>query len=256
MHAVIIKGNPKFINNAVAQKYYADIEYFLKDLGYTVEFDAGADYTRPRQDADLYVGHSRGTGRYDFMDKRAKPKFLKFGSYDGIIHPVDAAWQAVTPPGTGTPPIEHFIFTDEQKAAIMEKSIDRIPAELRDLFRKALKDKFLGPSALSHSLQNIVPLKLKGKVVGFAIPFQEVDGVWRTGSIYVDPAYRGSGAAANFIREFKEGKKVRAWIEPDNKSSIRAFTAAGYLKTGKSLNVKGKKFDEYSSEVGNKVFSW
>lgn len=118
--AVIIKGNPKYINNAIAKKYYSDIKTYLEGKGYIVEFDAGDDYTRPRLDADIYIAHSRGCSRYEFMPKDKQKVFLKFGVPDGIIHPVDLKW--VTEkwyPGTNEqPPKEHFIFLKQQKQAI------------------------------------------------------------------------------------------------------------------------------------------
>lgn len=268
MLAVIIKGNPKFINTPLAKDYYKQIETFLKNLGFKVEFDAGADYTRPRQDADLYIGHSRGAGRYEFMTAKAKKKFLRFGDIDGIIHPVDKEWQLKNPPPTdATPPDEHFEFDDVQQEAIRDmiagdySSESKVPAELQDLFNKALKDPFLGPAALKLHLENITPLYFEGKVVGFSVPFQEPDGYWRTGSIYVLPEYRGKGVAADFIRAFRQGKRMRAWIEPKNASSIRAYKAAGFLPTAKRAYAGAKPFDEYTveardSERMSKMLDW
>ena len=444
MLAVIIKGNPKFINTQVAKDYYKEIEKFLKNLGFKVEFDPGADYTRPRQDADLYIGHSRGAGRYEFMTEKAKKKFLRFGDIDGIIHPVDKEWQLANPPPTNsTPPDEHFEFDDEQQEAIRDmisgysveskahdimifgeahfepesvKSIDEairrlkptvivhellddriftvdeakkalanagkpnspcdpqtnidvfqlgvdlnaklfgcdlsqrqkaelksqplskqfaerekrmlevifgiedksnmvvvvgdihlrktyprnmgpsaiteaiqngllkavviraadmfrevdkgdysieanIPSELQGLFDQALKDRFLGPEALKNNLANIVPLTYEGKTVGFSIPFKEMDDYWRTGSIYVDPKYRGKDVAGKFIREFSKDKLVRAWIEPANYPSQKAFKGAGFRNTGRKTHVGNKVFEEWISRTATlvraaKVLTW
>ena len=121
MLAVIIKGNPKYLDNDLARNYYQDIESHLRSVGFDqVEHDAGEDFTRPRQDADLYVAHSRGVGRFDFMKESAKSKFLKFGVVEGVIHPTDKKWQEeVWYPGIESPPPkEHFLFTKEQKSAI------------------------------------------------------------------------------------------------------------------------------------------
>jgi hypothetical protein len=67
--AVIIHGNPYYINSAEKdkyQRYYRDIERELKRAGYKdVVHDPGEDYTTPPK-ADLWVGHSRGAGRLRF----------------------------------------------------------------------------------------------------------------------------------------------------------------------------------------------
>lgn len=265
MLAVIIKGNPKFINTALARTYYADVEKYLKDLGYKVEFDNGADYTRPRQDADLYVAHSRGVGRYEFMEEKNKSKFIKLGSLDGAINPVDRKWQEeVWHPGIKTPPPDdHFIFTDIQKDEILKiggVSIsqlskvnglsNKLSPDLRRLVDLAMKDPYLGAAALNSNMENIVPLVYKGHTVGFAVPFREIDGLWRTGSIYIEPAFRRKGIAHAWIEEFMEGKAGRAWIDPRNNSSIAAYTAAGFTRSGRRVKspITGNWFDEYLTE--------
>lgn len=123
MKAVIIKGNPKFIMNDLARQYYADIQAFLEDLGVEVILDEGKDFTCPPK-ADFYVAHSRGCGRVRCFENKPNElrNFLKFGDPDGIIHPVDAKWQADNPPGTPSrPPKEHFEFTEAQQNAIRSK---------------------------------------------------------------------------------------------------------------------------------------
>lgn len=250
MLAVVVKGNPKFIKTTLAVNYYNEIAKFLKHIGYTVEFDAGKDYTRPRQDADLYIGHSRGVDRYNFMEKENKSKFLKFGALEGYIHPVDAAWQKVTPPGTGTPPPEHFWFTEEQKNAIIKKTAElstESNSVAETLVAEAMNERFLGPKSLDKHMENLTLINYKGQVVGFHVPFQESDGVWRVGSIYLRPNVRGKGIAVELIREFIKNRRTRAWIEPGNANSIRAFTAAGMVKSDRRLTVSSKPFEEYIS---------
>jgi len=137
----------------------------------------------------------------------------------------------------------------------------QLTPELKALVDKALKDPFLGPAALKNHMENIVPLYFEGKVVGFSVPFQEPDGYWRTGSIYILPEYRGKGVAADFIRAFRQGKRMRAWIEPKNASSIRAYKAAGFLPTTKRAYANAKPFDEYTveardSERMSKMLDW
>lgn len=117
--AVIIKGNPKFIKgNSLATEYYSEIKKHLNTLGIVdIVEDAGADFTRPPK-ADLYIGHSRGVSREEFIRNPRESIFVKLGVLDGIIEPEDAAWQKVTPPGTGTPPRSHYTYSANQKHAV------------------------------------------------------------------------------------------------------------------------------------------
>lgn len=121
MKAVIIIGNPKFINTPEAKQYYSDIESFLKENGVDeVVFDQGADFTCPPM-ADLYVAHSRGCGRYRCMSRSDRFRFLRFGDLGGINHSKDTEFLKRWKPGsTETPPPEHFQFIYAQKNAILK----------------------------------------------------------------------------------------------------------------------------------------
>lgn len=126
--AVIVTGNPKYIkNNPKAKRYYNDIKKYLKRSGIgKVEFDPGKDFTSPRSDADLVIGHSKGVDRLRFVDPSTPT--LAFGALDGIIHPKDAAFQMNNPPPLpdGVEPVdEHYEFTAEQRMAI-DKAITKI----------------------------------------------------------------------------------------------------------------------------------
>lgn len=139
------------------------------------------------------------------------------------------------------------------------KVVDQV--ELKRLIGLAMEDPFLGPAALKNHMENVVLIEHEGKPVGFAVPFVERFGIWRTGSIYIQPEYRGKGLAKRFITEFSRGKPVRAWIEPSNVSSIRAFTESGFRRTGQKAYAGNKPFDEYvtkevSSINGSKVLNW
>ena len=71
--AIIIKGNPKYINDpkikAIANSFYAEIKTILVDNGFKVEFDVGAAYTRPRVGAMVWIGHSRGVDRFQYAEE-------------------------------------------------------------------------------------------------------------------------------------------------------------------------------------------
>ena len=123
LRAVIIKGNPKYINTSLARGYYSKIESFLKTHGvHDVTMDAGDYETRPRLDADLYIAHSRGCGRKKYMPVDKQKVFLSFGTAGGVNDPVDLKWiKEVYVKGTHQqPPKEHFVFIQAQQDAILD----------------------------------------------------------------------------------------------------------------------------------------
>lgn len=67
--AVIVKGNPKYINDPkikpFADKFYNRIAKILIKQGYSVEFDDGLPNTHPNLNAQLWIGHSMGIDRLD-----------------------------------------------------------------------------------------------------------------------------------------------------------------------------------------------
>jgi len=114
--AVIIKGNPRFIKNKRAQKFYKEIASYLKDKGCSVKFNAGKPYTTPPK-ADIWIGHSRGADRLRFAPKGTKT--LAFGSKlpKAINHPkddVETPYHLINK----EPSKYHYIFTDKMKKAI------------------------------------------------------------------------------------------------------------------------------------------
>jgi hypothetical protein len=120
---VIIKGNPaKMVGmEDLADAYYDEIADYVQRLGFTPTFDPGEDMTCPDKSAAFWIAHSRGAGRIRCIDPKAQWRFLKFGDLDGVIHPVDAKWQASIADHRGSnemPPKEHFEFTREQQSAI------------------------------------------------------------------------------------------------------------------------------------------
>lgn len=122
LSAVIIMGNPKYLNTPIAKKYYADIETYLKQLGVNeIVYDAGEPMTCPPKGADLYIAHSRGCDRERCMSDPKIP-FVKLGDPDGVIHPADLKWHKEVikfmPGGNHTPPEEHFLFYKEQREAV------------------------------------------------------------------------------------------------------------------------------------------
>lgn len=116
--AIIIKGNPKFIeNNIGADNFYREIKTFLKTLGYAVAFDAGEPHSLPEK-ADLWIGHSRGVDRLRFAPEGTY--ILAFGSshQDAVNHPDDNSTQKYL--SDVVPNKFHYEFTEEMKCSILE----------------------------------------------------------------------------------------------------------------------------------------
>lgn len=112
--AVIIKGNPKYVNNPQAQAFYQHIANTLTKSGVQrIIYDPGLDYTKPPM-ADLYIGHSRGCSRAAYV--KNPQMFLKLGDPEGIMHPKDREYHQSHP--TATPIPEHFVLTPEMICAI------------------------------------------------------------------------------------------------------------------------------------------
>ena len=88
--AVIIKGNPKYINNnKKADSFYDLLKKELEESGYKVSFDSGKAYTSPKK-ADIWVGHSRGVDRLEFAPKGVKTIAIGADDFKGALnHPKD-----------------------------------------------------------------------------------------------------------------------------------------------------------------------
>ena len=83
--AIIIKGNPKYLNNPKtkprANAFYKEIADILRTKGYAVEFDPGEPYTQPHAGATVWIAHSRGIDRLRFAPKGVITIALKTMDY-------------------------------------------------------------------------------------------------------------------------------------------------------------------------------
>lgn len=120
---VIITGNPERMVGfeKLAHEYYLEIGKFVSKYGFPVSYDPGKDFTCPDPDAAFWVAHSRGVGCERCIKEKDRWRFLKFGNLEGITHPADRAAMLAMDftKDHYMPPPEHFVFTDEQKRAIM-----------------------------------------------------------------------------------------------------------------------------------------
>ena len=111
---------------------------------------------------------------------------------------------------------------------------DEIPHEI---LQEANEDPYLAGIIERDKDKRRVPIKYLGKVVGFYTPKEQGwdDKVyWRTGAIYVLPAYRKNGLASQAARDyFKYTERGFAFVEPANYASMAMFESIGFKKTGK-----------------------
>ena len=106
------------------------------------------------------------------------------------------------------------------------KATSLVPEDMLD--RAEDDPEFKGYNLIKGKAQT--PIYDNGTVVGFMIPRQEPDGVWRTGPIWIDPEFRSRGLASKAIADFSKGKNVKCWIADYNLPSIRAYEKAGFSK--------------------------
>lgn len=132
LKATIIKGNPKYIlNNPIANKFYNDIKMYLETKGYEVIFDTGNVATMPKE-TDLWIGHSMGIQVLNRC--KSNTRLLAIGvlpkeKYSNIIiinHPADELYLrgCLKNHKYDTPIDEHYIFTDDMKAAIDKMTME------------------------------------------------------------------------------------------------------------------------------------
>lgn len=121
-------------------------------------------------------------------------------------------------------------------------------ARYEKLIEEAAQDQFLGDFVKKHKREDFVGFFSGKNLVGFAIPRKDSDGHYRTGAIFVTADRRRDGIASAFVKQYFEGKKGRAFIEPHNTASIALYTSVGFKKTGKQVKHDGDELDEYLKE--------
>lgn len=143
MKAILIKDTPRFVRRNEAEEYYRNIVEFMESLGVTVIEDECDYHTEPPK-VDFYVAHSRGCEKEHYFedDLIGSSNFIKFGVLDGIIHPEARHW--IETGRTGIPPIEHFIFTADQKLAI-ENKVDELNQNVLEVIPHPRQSAFRRP---------------------------------------------------------------------------------------------------------------
>lgn len=116
--AVLLASNPRFVRTDEANRYYSEIVELLQYLGCTVTV------VQPTEGLlstcvvpDLVVVHGVQVERLDQLPEPPEV-VVKLSHPDGVIDPKDLKWQQSGM--SGIPPLEHFIFTDEQRLAVSQ----------------------------------------------------------------------------------------------------------------------------------------
>lgn len=118
----------------------------------------------------------------------------------------------------------------------------------------ASKDYFLGDVVYLRKTDQMILIMEGRQLVGFAMPRLE-SGFYRVGPIYVDPAHRSKGVARDFIKSFYASRNGRAYIDPTNAPSRKAFEHAGFVNTGDVYKKGTDVYLKYEKRV-NKTLAW
>lgn len=128
--AVIIKGNPKFVEGSqkkLAEPFYNELKELLESKGYETSFDSGEPHTTPEA-ADLWVGHSRGQDRLKFAPEGTRT--LAIDQYEdraaerreenakAMAAAGYANWKDYVEATGWAPPEEHYQVTDALREAL------------------------------------------------------------------------------------------------------------------------------------------
>lgn len=128
--------------------------------------------------------------------------------------------------------------------------------KIQHLIEDSIKNDFLGEIVRDRLNHQVVVFVYDGAYAGYAIPRQE-GAYWRVGPIYVDPKYQGKGIAKTFIQGFFATRKGRAYIDPKNLASGKAFIDSGFKKTGKVMRgSRGDLLEQYEWTPPSKTLGW
>ena len=113
---VLLASNPRFVRTDEANRYYSEVVEYLQYLGCIVTIVQPTDCLLSIDEVpDLLVAHGKQVDRLNQLTESPET-IVKLSHPDGIISQRDLAWQQAG--SQGVPPVEHFVFTNEQRQAI------------------------------------------------------------------------------------------------------------------------------------------
>ena len=122
LRVVIIKGNLKWDVEA-CNKMYNTIQSFILSKFPTTDIviDPGLPLTIPDKTAHIWIGHSRGTDRFKWADKKTQLLGLgteKSSTYKVVNHPHDNTIGKNIE--STIPNSDHYMFTDKMQESIVD----------------------------------------------------------------------------------------------------------------------------------------
>jgi len=123
---------------------------------------------------------------------------------------------------------------DEPEDVITFVKTSNVSVDAKELLDEAEGDTFIGSVIKKRKPNSFTGFYCNDILVGFAIPRQEGKG-YRTGPIYVKPAYRKKGIAKAFVSFLFKGKTGNAYIEQNNTASQKLFLSCGFVKQDKFI---------------------
>jgi RimJ/RimL family protein N-acetyltransferase len=106
--------------------------------------------------------------------------------------------------------------------------------QLQMVIEQAYRDPMIGGDWLRERLANLDPVMVITTQpihpVGFFIPRRE-NGYWRSGTVYLDPKYRGRGIMCQILKPFFDSHMPAvAWIADANAASQSLYTRLGFTQ--------------------------
>lgn len=102
-------------------------------------------------------------------------------------------------------------------------------ADMEALLKEAKADpEIKGEIFCEDLVRPRLPIFFEEKLVGFATPVKEPDGVWNIGTIYIMKDFRGRGLGRLAIRTFMTKRRGRIFIDEENVAGRHVFKAAGF----------------------------
>lgn len=105
--------------------------------------------------------------------------------------------------------------------------------DVDELIELGSKDPELGEFVKGRNRSDMIVFFYGDAQAGFAIPYKESNGRYRTGPIYVKPTFRRKGIAKAFVVDYFKGRRGSAWISSTNKPSQALYRSAGFMITDK-----------------------
>jgi GNAT superfamily N-acetyltransferase len=137
----------------------------------------------------------------------------------------------------------HMMLIDETKEVLwsvhsrdlLSFIIDPRDLQVNRIIDYAMREAFLNGAVEHQTDANLVVIYHEGKTpVGVCWPYTDSSGHNRIGPLFVLKEFRGQGIATAFVIRHFALRTGRAYIDDANLASIKVFTKAGFVKSGRT----------------------